>query len=48
MPGHLQDLMALKFVPHLTVIVEVLSAATESQNRGANFAQYHRLESLGE
>lgn len=45
---HPQDLIALKFVQHPTVIVEVLSPATESYDRGAKFAQYRRLESLRE
>lgn len=45
---HPQDLTALKFVQHPTVIVEVLSPATESYDRGAKFAQYRRLESLRE
>lgn len=45
---HSQDLTALKFVQHPTVIVEVLSPATESYDRGAKFAQYRRLDSLRE
>ncbi len=45
---HPQDLVALKFVQHPTVIVEVLSPATESYDRGAKFAQYRRLTSLQE
>ena len=45
---HPQDLSALKFVQHPTVIVEVLSPATESYDRGAKFAQYRRLDSLRE
>lgn len=45
---HPQDLTALKFVRHPTVIVEVLSPATESYDRGAKFAHYRRLESLRE
>ena len=39
---HPQDLTALRFVQHPTVIVEVLSPATESYDRGAKFAQYRR------
>jgi Uma2 family endonuclease len=45
---HPQDLTALKFVQHPRVIVEVLSSATESYDRGAKFAQYRRLDSLRE
>ena len=45
---HPQDLTALTFVQHPTVIVEVLSPATESYDRGAKFAQYRRLDSLWE
>jgi Uma2 family endonuclease len=45
---HPQDLSALKYVRHPTVIIEVLSPATESYDRGAKFAQYRRLQSLRE
>ncbi len=45
---HPQDLTALKFVQYPTVLVEVLSPAAESYDRGAKFAQYRRLESLRE
>lgn len=45
---HPQDGTALKFVRYPTVIIEVLSPATESYDRGAKFAQYRRLESLQE
>jgi Uma2 family endonuclease len=45
---HPQDLTALKFVCYPIAIVEVLSPATESYDRGAKFAYYRRLESLRE
>ena len=45
---HPQDLTAMKFVRHPTVIVEVLSPATESYDRGAKFAEYRCLDSLRE
>jgi Uma2 family endonuclease len=45
---HPQDLTALKYVRYPTVIVEVLSPATESYDRGAKFAHYRCLESLRE
>lgn len=45
---HPQDLSALRYVRHPTVVVEVLSPATESYDRGAKFAQYRRLLSLRE
>lgn len=45
---HPQDKTALKFVRRPCIIVEVLSPATESYDRGAKFAQYRRLESLRE
>lgn len=43
-----RDVRALKFVRHPTLVVEVLSPATESYDRGIKFAQYRRIESLRE
>ncbi len=45
---HPQDLSAFKFIRYPLLIVEVLSPATESYDRGAKFAHYRRLASLQE
>jgi Uma2 family endonuclease len=45
---HPHDKVALQFVGYPCLIVEVLSPATESYDRGAKFAHYRRLESLQE
>lgn len=43
-----RDRTALKFVRYPCLIAEVLSPATEADDRGGKFAQYRRLESLKE
>ncbi len=46
--GDARDRTAIKYIQFPSLIVEVLSPATEAYDRGSKFTQYRRLETLQE